>query len=201
MSAEPWMPSLSGDRGFDRHDAADGAAVGGRKTAGIEVDAIEELGVEHRRPAQEVIDEGNPMAVDEHPAVVGVGAADQQETGDKRCAGQTGQRLNDPNGIAEGARHRGELAPLERAAGDFENLALALDHGFVRATALAAQPQSDLYLFVFLLDGQGPLEGGVALGHGDDRVLAGRHAVHVEAPVFVGDRVETELANRYDDAR
>ena len=51
---------------------------------------------------------------DEHGAVVGVGAANQEQPGVERALRHAGQRLDHAQRIAERARHRGELPALER---------------------------------------------------------------------------------------
>src|SRR5690606_18329249 len=139
------------------------------------------------------------VAVDVDAAVVRVGAADEQEAAAERRARQTGQGLDDADRIAEGARHRGELAPLEGAAGDLEHLALPLDHRLVRVAADRPHVEGDLDP-LSLAELERAAEAVELLVHRDDGVGAGRHAVEVEAALLVGDRVEPELGDRHDHA-
>src|SRR5207244_4842646 len=56
----------------DLDDAADGAPEARREAARVEVDAVQELRVQDRRAAQEMVEEGHAVTVDEDARVVGV---------------------------------------------------------------------------------------------------------------------------------
>src|SRR5262249_53069671 len=131
-------PVGGGGLGVDLDDAAVEAAEAHREPARVEIDAVEELGVEDRRSAEEVVEERDRVPVGEDARVVRVRAADEEEPGAERRAREARQGLEDAERIAERARYRRELTLLDGAAGDLELLALALDDGLVGISARRA---------------------------------------------------------------
>jgi hypothetical protein len=188
-----------GGPGLERDDAAVRAAEARRVAARVQLDLLEHLGVEHAGPAEEVEQQRHLVTVDVDRAVVGVRAADEQEAQPERRARDAGQGLDDAHRIAERAGHAGQLLPLDRAAGDLEVVALALDHRRVDRAAARPHPQPDLDPLVGG-DRHRALEPIEAIGDDQHGVRAGRDAVEREAAGLVGDRVEPELLDADDRA-
>ena len=184
---------------LERDGGAVVAAEPRREPAGVEVERVEHLGVEDRRPAEEVEQRWHLVAVDVDPGVVGVGAADQQEAEAERGALDAGQGLDHADRVAERAGHRAQLLALQRAPRDLEDLALALDDGLVGVAAARPHPQPDLERLALAQRDRAlePIEVRIDREH---LVAAGRHAVEEERAVVAGHRVEPELGDRDDHA-
>ncbi len=63
----------------DVDDAARKSAVLDPEVAGEKIDAVDEARREHGGPAEEVVDDGDLVPLDEDPRVLGIGAADDQQ--------------------------------------------------------------------------------------------------------------------------
>src|SRR5262249_46879982 len=184
-----------GGLGVDLDDTAVEAAEAHRESARVEVDAVEELGVQDRGPAEEVVKERDRVPVDEDAAVVRVGAADEEEPGAERRAREARQALEDGQRMAERARHRRELALLEGGARGLELLALALDDGLVGISARRSEVDDDLAAFGFAERHR--LDEAVVTGaQRDDVVGAGGQAVEAKRALLVGLGLGAGLAQR-----
>ncbi len=87
--------------GRDVHDPTDGPAVPGSESTRIEVDAIEELGVDDGGASPEVIEDRNGDAIHLGVGLARGGAADDQLAGDVRRPGDARQVLQHPDRIPE----------------------------------------------------------------------------------------------------
>ncbi len=93
-----------------------GAAVLHAEVAGVELDVADEPRRQHRGPAEEVIEDGDLVALDVDPGVAGRRAADDEEAEAERRARDAGQALQHAQRIAERAGHARELGLRERVA-------------------------------------------------------------------------------------
>ena len=86
------------------------AAEARRIAARIEVDAVDQARVHHRRADAEVKEGGDADAVDEEPRVAGRRAADEEVRQAAQQRSDAGHRLDGAEGVAEGAGHLLHLA-------------------------------------------------------------------------------------------
>jgi hypothetical protein len=144
----------------DVHDAGARAAVARAEVAGIKIDAIEQLGRDDAREAEEVIDERHRGAVDERERVRRCRPAhDEQSARRFRDARQALQRAQS---VTARARNAIDLAALDRAARHLARGALTLDDD-LEPGRLGGEPQRhvgfDAGAHVFRgIDGVEPLE-------------------------------------------
>ena len=104
-------------------------AVIGAVAAGIEIDAVEQLLVDDRGTAEEVVQDGDPLPVQVDARVGGRRAANEELSTQEGSAVHPGQVLHHADGIVERARHVDQLVVLERAAGGGVLGARAFHHG------------------------------------------------------------------------
>ena len=100
------------DRDVDH--AAHVAAVPDAEAARVEVDLVDQVGREHRRSGQEVVQHRDRLAADEHAGVGWVGAAHDQQAEAERRAGDARHVLQHAQRIAERAGDRGQLGAGQR---------------------------------------------------------------------------------------
>ena len=98
--------ALPAGAGGDVHHAGGGPAVAHPEAARIKIDALDQVGREDRGSHREVVQQRHAVAVDVHAAVLGRGAADQQQPEAVGRAGDARQALDHPQRIAQGARAR-----------------------------------------------------------------------------------------------
>ena len=103
----------------DVDHAADVAAVADAEPARVEVDLVDEVGGEHRRSGQEVIEDGDRLAADEHAGVARVGAAHDEQPEAERRARDAGHVLQHPQRIADRPRDGRQLGLGQRLPGLF----------------------------------------------------------------------------------
>jgi hypothetical protein len=106
-------PRLAGE------DAAREPPVACRIAARVEVDALDEAGVDDARPGANVVEQRNADAVDVVAVVAGRRAAHEEERQPADERRDAGQGLHDAEGIAECARHLAHLLPAERGLPGF----------------------------------------------------------------------------------
>ena len=119
--------------GADVDDPAGGLAVADPVAAGQVVHRLDEVSVDDRPVAPEVVDDGNKDTVDVDVAVFGVCPPDDQQSGAEGSAGRPGQVLDDANGVAKGTGNPLDLLHGEGATGDVELLSAADHHELIRA--------------------------------------------------------------------
>ena len=103
--------------GADVDRAGQVAAVGGAVAARIEVDAVEQLLVDHRGEAEEVEEDRDAVAVEVDAGVRRRRAAHEQRPADERRAGEAGQVLHRADRVVHRAGHVDQLVVGQRAAG------------------------------------------------------------------------------------
>jgi hypothetical protein len=177
-------------------DTAGVSAINHRRATGIELNLVDELGMDHAGSDQQVVKQRDARAIEQVAGRAGTGATDHRigkEGNDGSCARQG---LNHAEGIAEGARN---LLNLGTAQSDARNLLAPLvtdDDDLIRVVALALDvvghgqllPRHEVFL----------LKESVAIRsvHSHAR-LARRHG-QTEAALGVGfDRV-VAFANQRD---
>jgi hypothetical protein len=118
-------------------DAAGVATVEHGRAARIELDLLDELGMQHARCDQQVVEIRDARAVEQEAGRAGAGAADDREGQQRNDGRRARQGLDHAEGIAEGAR---DLLDLGAAQGDARDLLAPLvahDDDLVGVVALA----------------------------------------------------------------
>ena len=121
--------------GGDVEDAGGGASVVHAEAARVEVDLVDEVGRQHRRTTQEVVEDRDALAVDEDAGVLRRRAAHHQLADAERDARDAGQVLDHAQRIAEGAGHGRQLVLRQGVARDLLVLALRAHVGLELSAA------------------------------------------------------------------
>src|SRR5256885_4029337 len=139
--------AVQGGIGFPGSDVERGgevSAVVGAVPAWIEVDAVDELLVDDRGPAEEVVEDRDPVAVEIGPRVLRRGPPNQEQPGPERRAREAGQGLHGPDRVVERAGNVHELLVLEGPDGGVLLRSLPLHHGGELADRSTPQLDPDL---------------------------------------------------------
>ena len=147
-SAEAWTRSAGGAHGAGGHDPRDVRSVVGRRAARIELDAVDQVGMNDRQLEPQVKQLGHANAVQEEAGVARVGAAhhvERRRPGDLRDARQRAEHAQRITGRA------GQLARLLAGDLDLRDLgATGANLGGVAGAAAGGEHAEDL------LVGRGP---------------------------------------------
>ena len=172
----------------DVDEAADEAAVADAEPARVEVDLVDQVVREHRRPGQEVIEDRDRLATDEDAGVGRVGAAHDQQAEAEGGARHAGHVLQHAQRIADGAGDGRQLRLGQGLLGLFRMLGLCPDARLVEPAGAFAREAAPLDRGrTAQLGGREVTHARVMRRVGDDHAQrAGRADANLEAPIFVG---------------
>ena len=177
-------------------DAAGVAAIQHGRPAGIELDLVDELGVDHAGPNQQVVQQRHACAVKQKAGGIGAGATDHREREQRHDGRCTRQRLDDTEGIAERARNLFDLGAAQGDARHFLAVLLSHNDDLVGIVALSLDVVADRE---FLLRRQVLLlqESVVARSVRGDARVARRHR-QPESSLGIGLHAVVALADQRD---
>ena len=159
------------------------------KLPGVELDVLDEPRREDRGPAEEVIEDGDAVALDEDARVVGRGAADDEQAEAEGRARDARQVLHDAQRIAEGAGHARELGLRQRVARHGLRGRRRAHGGLIGGPEALRDDAVDLERRRLAdLAGVEIADAGIVRGVGDDHAQRdARLGLEDEAAVIVGD--------------
>ena len=108
-----------------------------RGAAGIELDLVDELGMNHAGTDEQVVEQRNRRSIQQEAGGGGAGPADDRERQQRDHRSDARQRLDDAKGIAERTGNLLQFGSAERDPRNLLAVLLADDDDLVRVIAIA----------------------------------------------------------------